>query len=166
MMVSPTEEASNIYRIGTWNVRTLRSREEEVVREMARYNIDVLGLSETKARGNGMTEIDGARYVYAGVTEGRAKCGVGIIVAERLADCVRSWRCVSERCVMIRLRVAGVWMTLVQVYAPTDDRDNETKDGFYAQLQEVVDRVPRGDKVVVLGDLMQGSAMMWKNGLV
>ena len=145
MMVSPTEEASNIYRIGTWNVRTLRSREEEVVREMARYNIDVLGLSETKARGNGMTEIDGARYVYAGVTEGRAKCGVGIIVAERLADCVRSWRCVSERCVMIRLRVAGVWMTLVQVYAPTDDRDNETKDGFYAQLQEVVDRVPRGD---------------------
>ena len=66
-----------------------------------------------------MTEVDGARYVYAGVTEGRAKCGVGIIVAERLADCVRSWRCASERCVMIRLRVAGVWMTLVQVYAPT-----------------------------------------------
>ena len=110
-----------------------------------------------------MTEIDGARYVYAGVTEGRAKCGVGIIVAERLVDCVRSWRCVSERCVMIRLRVAGVWMMLVQVYAPTDDRDNETKDEFYAQLQEVVDRVPRGDKVVVLGDF---NAMMWKNGLV
>ena len=102
MMVSPTKEASNIYRIGTWNVRTLRTR-EEAVREMARYNIDVLGLSETKARGNGMTEIDGARYVYAGVTEGRAKCGVGITVAERLVDCVRSWRCV-----MIRLWVAGV----------------------------------------------------------
>ena len=77
-------------------------------------------------------------YVFAGVTEGRAKCSVGIIVAERLADCIRSWRCISERCVMIRLRVAGVWMTLVQVYAPTDDRDSETKDGFYSQLQEVV----------------------------
>ena len=53
---------------------------------------------------------------------------------------------------MIRLRVAGVWMTLVQVYAPTDDRDSETKDSFYSQLQEVVDRAPRVDKVVVMGD--------------
>jgi len=43
-------------------------------------------------------------------------------------------------------------MTLVQVYAPTDDRDSDTKDGFYAQLQEVVERAPREDKVVVLGD--------------
>jgi len=152
MIVSPTKEARHVYRLGTWNVRTLRSREEEVIREMKRYNLDVLGLSETKVRGNGMKEIDGAKYVYAGVSEGRAKCGVGIVVAESLADCVRSWRCVSERCVMIRLRVAGVWMTLVQVYAPTDDRDSDTKDGFYAQLQEVVERAPREDKVVVLGD--------------
>ena len=123
-----------------------------MIREMARYNIDVLCHGETKARGNGMKEIEGAKYVYAGVTEDRAKCGLGIIVAEHLVDCVRSWRCVNERCIMIRLQIAGVWMTLVQVYAPTDDRDNKTKDGFYAQLQEVVDRTPRGDKVVVLGD--------------
>ena len=127
-------------------------KEEEVIREMTRYSIDVLGLSETKARGNGMKETGGAKYVFSGVTEGRAKCGVGIIIAERLANCVRSWRCISERCVMIRLRVAGVWMTLVQVYAPTDDRDNETKDGFYALLQEVVDKAPRGDKVMMMGD--------------
>ena len=152
MMVLPTKEARHVYRLGTWNVGTLRSKEEEVIREMKRYNLDVLGLSETKVRGNGMKEIDGAKYVYAGVSEGRAKCGVGIVVAESLADCVRSWRCVSERCVMIRLRVAGVWMTLVQVYAPTDDRDSDTKDGFYAQLQEVVERAPREDKVVVLAD--------------
>ena len=99
-----------------------------------------------------MKKIGRTKYVFAGVTEERVKCGVGIIVAERLAGCIRSWRYTSERCVMIRLRVAGVWMTLIQVYAPTDDRDSETKAGFYSQLQEVVDRAPRGDKVVVLGD--------------
>ena len=43
-------------------------------------------------------------------------------------------------------------MMLVQVYVPTDDRDSETKDGFYSKLQDLVDRAPRGDKVVVLGD--------------
>ena len=61
----------------TWNVRTLKMREEEVIWEMTRYNIDVLGLSETKVIGNGMKEIGGVNYVFAGVTEGRVKCGVG-----------------------------------------------------------------------------------------
>ena len=45
-------------------------------------------------------------------------------------------------------------MTLVQVYAPTDDRDYETKEQLYASLQEVVDRASRGDKIVVMGDLI------------
>ena len=139
-------------RIGTWNVRSVKNKENEVIREMKRYNIDVLGLSETKARGNGMKAVDGASYVYSGVTEGRAKRGVAIIVAERWADCVRSWSCVSERCVTVRLNVAGVWLTLVQVYAPTDDTDSVAKDEFYAEVQEVMNRVPRGDRIIVMGD--------------
>ena len=141
-----------LYRIGTFNVRSLRNKECELIREMEWYNLDVLGLSETKVRGNGMKVIDGTSYVYAGVSIGRERGGVGIAIAERWADCVKSWRCVSERCVTVRMKIAGVWLTLVQVYAPTDDRDNDTKEQFYASLQELVDRAPRGDKVVVMGD--------------
>ena len=43
-----------------------------------------------------MKDIDGTSYVYAGVSDGRARGGVGIAIAERWADCVKSWRCVSE----------------------------------------------------------------------
>ena len=50
------------------------------------YSINVLGLSETKARGNGMKVVDGASHVYTQVTEGRAKCGVAIIMAEEWAN--------------------------------------------------------------------------------
>ena len=140
-MPKPTKNIVLMSRIGTWNVRSVKNKENEVIREMKRYNIDVLGLSETKARGNGMKAVDGASYVYSGVTEGRAKRGVAIIVAERWADCVRSWRCVSERCVTVRLNVAGVWLTLVQVYSPTDDTDSVAKDEFYAEVQEVMNRM-------------------------
>ena len=142
-----------IYRLGTWNVRSVKNKETELIREMERYNLDVLGVSKTKARGNGMTAIDGAIYVYAGVAEGRAKSGVGIVIAERWADCVKSWRYVNERCVTLRMKIAGVWLTLVQVHAPTDDRDNDIKDDFFSVLQEVLDKAPRGDKVVIMGDL-------------
>ena len=57
---------------------------------------------------------------------------------------------------MVRLRVAGVWMTLIQVYAPTDDRDSKTKDKFYALLPEEVHKAPRRDEVVVLGNFNKG----------
>ena len=91
--------------------------------------------------------------MYAGVCKCRARCGVGLAIAEHWADCVKSWRCVCERCVTVRMKIAGIWLILVQVYTPTDDRDKVTKEQFYP-LQEVVDRAPRGDKVVVMGDLI------------
>ena len=51
------------------------------------------------------------------------------------------------------MKIAWVWLTLVQVYAPTDNRDNDIKDDFFSVLQEVLDKAPRGDKVVIMGDL-------------
>ena len=77
-MVLATKEARKNYRLGTWNVRTLRMREEEVIREMTHYNIDVLGLSETKVRGNGMKEIGGAKYIrlrWSDRRESEVRCG-------------------------------------------------------------------------------------------
>ena len=51
------------------------------------------------------------------------------------------------------MKIVGVWLTSVLVYAPMDDRDNDTKKQFYTSLQEVVDRPSRSDSVVVMGDL-------------
>lgn len=44
------------------------------------YNINVLGFSETKARGNGSKVEDIASYVYSEVTESRGKCGLAIVL--------------------------------------------------------------------------------------
>ena len=49
-----------IYRLETWNVRSIKNKETELIRETKRYNLDVLGVSKTRARGNGMKAIDGA----------------------------------------------------------------------------------------------------------
>ena len=62
---------------------------------------------------------------------------VGIVVAEHWAEGLSVWRCMIERCVTIRLRIEGVRMTIVQVYAPTDDKDEKTKSVFYGELQVV-----------------------------
>ena len=39
-----------VSRFGCWNVRTMSSREEELVDEMKRYGLEVLGISEPKLK--------------------------------------------------------------------------------------------------------------------
>ena len=51
----------------------MSSREEELVDEMMRYELEVLGVSEAKMRRNGMKNEDGdATCVYSEVQEGRS----------------------------------------------------------------------------------------------
>ena len=61
----------------------------------------------------------------------------------------------------------GEGITIVQV-APTDDKDNDTKEGFYAALQEVIARVQRGDWMVVMGDFnarVGNNVLRWSDAM-
>ena len=52
------------YHIGTWNVRSLNQGKLEVVtQEMARVNINILGISELKWIGMGEFNLDD-HYIY------------------------------------------------------------------------------------------------------
>ena len=51
------------YCIGTWNVRSMNQSKLEVVKQMARVNIDVLGMSELKWTGMGEFNSDD-HYIY------------------------------------------------------------------------------------------------------
>ena len=109
---------SNVKRFGCWNVRSVNGR-EELFTEMKKYRLEVLGVSETKVRGNRMKQIGDVSCVFSGVQEGRAKGGVAILLSGRFGDSLEEWKCVDERIVWIRLKTEGVWMTVVQVYALT-----------------------------------------------
>ena len=52
-----------------------------MVEEMKSYRLEVLGVSETHLKGCGEWEIGEAVMIYSGVSEGRAKGGVAVIVS-------------------------------------------------------------------------------------
>ena len=55
--------------------------------------------------------------IFSGVSDGRARAGVVVFLSEEMSRCVRSWQCVNERIVVVKLKaVWGEWLTLVQVY--------------------------------------------------
>ena len=83
---------SNISRFGCWNVRTMNGREQELVAEMEKYRLEVLGVSEANVRGNGVKMIGDTTCVYSGVQRGRVKAGVAILLSERFGKFLKEWR--------------------------------------------------------------------------
>ena len=72
------------YCIGTWNVRSMNQGKLDVVKqEMARVNINVLGISELKWTGMGEFNSDDHHINYCG-QESLRKYGVALIVNKRV----------------------------------------------------------------------------------
>ena len=72
------------YCIGTWNVRSMNQGKLEVVKqEMARVNVEILGISELKWTGMGEFKSDD-HYIYYCGQESLRRNGVAIIVNKSL----------------------------------------------------------------------------------
>ena len=70
--------------MGTWNVRSMNQGKLEVVKqEMARGNVDILGISELKCTGMGEFNSDD-HYIYYSGQESLKRNGVAIIVNKSL----------------------------------------------------------------------------------
>ena len=68
------------YCIGTWNVRSMNQGKLEVVKqEMARVNVDILGIRELKWTGIGEFNSDD-HYIYCCEQESLRRNGVAIMV--------------------------------------------------------------------------------------
>ena len=74
------------YWTGTWNVRSMNQGKLEVVKqEMARVNIDILGISELKWTGMGELNSDD-HYIYCCGQESLRRNGVAITVNKRIQN--------------------------------------------------------------------------------
>ena len=74
--------------IGTWNVRSMNQGKLEVVKEeMARVNIDILGISELNWTGMGEFNSDD-HYIYHCGQESLRRNGVAIMVNKRVQNAV------------------------------------------------------------------------------
>ena len=72
------------YCIGTWNVRSMNRGKLEVVKqEMARVNVDILGIGELKWTGMGKFNSDD-HYIYYCEQESLRRNGVAIMVNKRV----------------------------------------------------------------------------------
>ena len=67
--------------IGTWNLRSMNQGKLEVIKQMARVNTDILGISESKWTRMGEFNSD-SHYIYYCGQESLGRNGVAIIVSK------------------------------------------------------------------------------------
>ena len=90
IVVDVTGDRSKVRRckeqncIGTWNVRSMNQGKLEVVKqEMARVNVNILGISELKRTGMGEFNSDD-HYIYYCGQESLRRNGIAIMVNKRI----------------------------------------------------------------------------------
>ena len=92
------------YCIGTWNVRSMNQDELEVVQqEMARVNINVLGITELKWTAMGVFNSDD-HYVYYCGQKSLRRNRVAIIVKERVPNAVLGYNLKNNRMIFVHFQ--------------------------------------------------------------
>ena len=82
--------------IGTWNVRSMNQGKLQVVKqEMARVNVDILGISELKWPGMGEFNSDD-HYIYYYGQESLRRNGVALLVHKRVQNAVLGYNLKNE----------------------------------------------------------------------
>ncbi|KAK3540202.1 hypothetical protein QTP70_028393 [Hemibagrus guttatus] len=136
---------------GTWNVTSLGGKEPELVREVERYRLEIVGLASTHSLGSGTQLLErGWTLFFSGVPHGeKYRAGVGLLIALQLSRHVLEFSPVNERVVSLRLRAGDRCLTVVLDYGPNGSVEYPT---FLETLRGVLEGAPTEDSIVLLGD--------------
>ena len=111
------------YYIGTWNVTSMNQSKLEVVKqEMARVNIDILGISELKWMGMGEFNSDD-HYIYYCGQDSLRRNGVALIVNKRVQNVLFGCSLKNDRMISVCFQGKSFNITVNQVYDPTTNAE-------------------------------------------
>ena len=121
------------YCIGTWSVMSMNQGKLEVVKqEMARVNINILGISELRCTRMGEFNSDDHYIYYCG--QEYLRTGVAIIVNKRVQNAVLRCNLKNDRMISVCFQGKPFSSTVIQLYARTSSAKEAEVEWFYEDL--------------------------------
>ena len=113
-----------------------------VKQEMARVNIDILGISKLQWTGMGEFNSDD-HYIYYCGQESLRRNGVAIMVNRRVQNAVLGCSLKNDRMIAVCFQGKPFNITVIQVYAPTSNAEEVEVEWFYEDLQDLLELIPK-----------------------
>ena len=140
------------YCIGTSNDRSINQGKLEVVKqEMARVNINILGISELKWTEIGEFTSDD-HYIYCCVQESHRRNGVALIVTKRVQNTVLWCNLKNNRMISVHFQSKPLKITVIQVYAPSTNAKKAEVEWSYEDVQDLLELTPKRYVLFIIGD--------------
>ncbi|KAK3547475.1 hypothetical protein QTP86_021174 [Hemibagrus guttatus] len=144
-------------KIWKWIIDAL-GKGRELADVMERRKVDILCVQETRWKGSKTRSIGaGFKLFYYGVDSKRN--GVGVVLKEEFVRNVLEVKRVSDRVMSLKLEIEGVMLNVVSGYAPQVGCELEEKERFWSELDEVMESIPTGERVVIGADFNVGKIM-------
>ena len=124
---------------------------EAVKQEMARVNVNILGISELKWTGVGEFNSDD-HYIYYCGQESLRRNGVAIMVNKRVQNAVLGCNLKNDRMISVRFQGKPSYIMVIQVYTPTSNAEEAEVERFYEDLQDLLELTPKKDVLFIIGD--------------
>ena len=120
--------------------------------EMARVNIDILGISELKWTGMGEFSSNDHYIYYCGQKSLRKNWSgrkrVALLVNKRGWNAVLVCNLKNNRMIFVRFQGKPFNITVIQVYAPTSNAEETEIERFYEDLQNFLEITPPPQKKI------------------
>ena len=119
-----------------------------VQQEMARVNVDILGISKLRWTGMGEFSSDD-HYIYYCGQESLGRNGVAIIVNRRVQNAVLGCNLKNDRMISVHFQGKPLNIMVIQAYAPSSNAEENEVEWFYEDLLELT---LKKDVLFIIGD--------------
>ena len=109
-----------------------------VKQEMARVNINILGIGKVKWTEMGEFNSDDHYFLYCG-QESLRRNGVAIIVKKRVQNSVLGYNIKNDRMISVHFQGKPFNIMVIQVFAPTSNAKEAEVEWFCEDLQDLLE---------------------------
>ena len=124
---------------------------ELVKQEMARVNVDILGISELQWTGMGEFNSDD-HYIYYYGQKSLRRNGVAIMVNKKVRNAVLGYNLKNDRMIPVHFQGKPLNITVIQVCSTTSNAEEAEVEQFYDDLQDRLELTPKKEIRFIIGD--------------
>jgi len=140
--------------LAIWNIRTLLTsgKMQQIGEEICKNGVDIAAVQEIRWQGKGKIQKPEYTLFYSGSEERTGLHGTGFFVTKKMTDRILQFEPIDERICKIRLKGKFRNVTIINVYAPTEDKEQAVKEEFYEKLEKTYNTIPKHDMVLIASD--------------